>query len=286
ENLGPIAGLLAAQAQHAEVAWLVLACDRPLLDERTLAHLLESRAPERAATASRSSHDGEPEPLCAIYEPASREALAAYVAAGRQCPRQFLTESDTLLLDEPNPRALDNVNTPQEYGSVMSLMNPQSSGAPRQQPSGEVKRLTVQYYALLREQAGRRDEARRRGARGLRAPARGSGRRRARRVGGGELAAPRGGVRGVPLHHRRGEAPPADLEERALRRRRLGLGELRTLRRPGGPRSGSARRADARTRAPARPLRLAATAARSHLARRVAARSQGRTCPAPRTTYL
>src|SRR5207237_2381164 len=83
-----------------------------------------------------------------------------------------------------------------------------------------------------------------------------------RRVGGGELAAPRGGVRGVPLHHRRGEAPPADLEERALRRRRLGLGELRTLRRPGGPRGGSARRADARTRAPARPLRLAATAAR------------------------
>ena len=41
----------------------------------------------------------------------------------------------------------------------MSLMNPQSSGAPRQQPSGEVKRLTVQYYALLREQAGRREEA-------------------------------------------------------------------------------------------------------------------------------
>jgi len=165
ENLGPIAGLLAAQAQHPEVAWLVLACDLPLLDERTLAHLLESRAPERAATAYRSSHDGEPEPLCAIYEPASREALAAYVAAGRQCPRRFLTESDTLLLDEPNPRALDNVNTPQEYGSVMSLMNPQSSGAPRQAPSGEVKRLTVQYYALLREQAGRREEALESGAR-------------------------------------------------------------------------------------------------------------------------
>src|SRR5207253_10874736 len=41
----------------------------------------------------------------------------------------------------------------------MSLMNPQSSGAPRQPPAGEVKRLTVQYYALLREQAGRREEA-------------------------------------------------------------------------------------------------------------------------------
>jgi molybdenum cofactor guanylyltransferase len=157
ESLGPIAGLLAAQAQHPDVAWLVLAVDLPLLDEPTLTHLLKSRAPERAATAYRSSHDGEPEPLCAIYEPASREALAAYVAAGGQCPRRFLTENDTLLLDEPNPRALDNVNTPQEYGSVMSLMNP--SGAPEPQPSSAAKRLTVQYYALLREQAGRREEA-------------------------------------------------------------------------------------------------------------------------------
>src|SRR5688572_32165975 len=32
ENLGPIAGILAAQAQHPDVAWLVLACDLPFLD--------------------------------------------------------------------------------------------------------------------------------------------------------------------------------------------------------------------------------------------------------------
>src|SRR5207245_5101427 len=129
------------------------------LAKQTLHHSPDPRTPSPPPTPYRASHDGDPDPLPAIYEPASREALAAYVAAGRQCPRRFLTASDTLLLDEPNPRALDNVNTPQEYGSVMSLMNPQSSGAPRQQPSGEVKRLTVQYYALLREQAGRREEA-------------------------------------------------------------------------------------------------------------------------------
>src|SRR4029077_759704 len=43
ENLGPIAGLLAAQAQYPEAAWLVLACDLPLLDEATLARLLHAR---------------------------------------------------------------------------------------------------------------------------------------------------------------------------------------------------------------------------------------------------
>jgi molybdopterin-guanine dinucleotide biosynthesis protein A len=150
ENLGPIAGLLAAQAQHPEAAWLVLACDLPLLDEATLVSLLRARAPERDATAFRSSHDGLPEPLCAIYEPRSREAVAAYVASGRECPRKFLLSADTLLLDEPNPRALDNINTPGEYGSAMDQLQRPANGEP--------KHITVQYYALLREQAGRREE--------------------------------------------------------------------------------------------------------------------------------
>src|SRR5665811_1291599 len=43
ENIGPIAGLLAAQAAHAHAAWLVLACDLPLLDRASLEHLLGSR---------------------------------------------------------------------------------------------------------------------------------------------------------------------------------------------------------------------------------------------------
>jgi molybdopterin-guanine dinucleotide biosynthesis protein A len=160
DNLGPIAGLLAAQAHHADGAWLVLACDLPLLDAPTLAALVRERDPRRIATAYRSSHDGLPEPLCAIYEPASHEPLAAYVAAGRTCPREFLVQSEVRLLDEPNPRALDNVNTPEEYGAVMAALA---------QPEDESKHVSVQYYALLREQAGRREESLRTHARDARA---------------------------------------------------------------------------------------------------------------------
>jgi molybdenum cofactor guanylyltransferase len=150
-NLGPIAGVLAAQARHPEVAWLVLACDLPLLDEASLTHLLRARAPARAATAYRSSHDGLPEPLCAIWEPRSREPLAAYVAAGRDCPRRFLLSADTELIEEPNPGALDNINTPEEYRSAMTAVTPEASH--------NLRHISVQYYALLREQAGRREEA-------------------------------------------------------------------------------------------------------------------------------
>lgn len=151
ENLGPIAGILAAQTAHPQAAWLVLACDLPFLDAATLRHLVWARQPERQATAYRSSHDGLPEPLCAIYEPSAREAIAAWVAAGRSCPRKFLLRSDAALIDEPNPQALDNVNTPEEYATIMSTLSPAANAAPRQ--------IKVQYYALLREEAGRSHEA-------------------------------------------------------------------------------------------------------------------------------
>ena len=149
ENLGPVAGIMAAQAKHPEVAWLVLACDLPFLDNATLTHLIAARQPQRLATAYRSSHDGLPEPLCAIYEPTSREPLLAHVAKGKDCPRKFLINSDVQLIDEPNPRALDNVNTPDEYGSAVTAL----------QSAPPDKRIKVQYYAILREQAGRSDES-------------------------------------------------------------------------------------------------------------------------------
>ncbi|MGH8198851.1 MAG: NTP transferase domain-containing protein [Steroidobacteraceae bacterium] len=149
---GPLAGIIAAQSRHPEVAWLVLACDLPLLDRQTLEHLLRSRRPERQATAYRSSRDGLPEPLCTIYEPASREGIRTHVASGRDCPRKFLLNADTALLDQPRPDALDNVNTPQEYGSATQRLPGESS-------PGSALQLNVQYYALLREQAGRSSES-------------------------------------------------------------------------------------------------------------------------------
>jgi molybdenum cofactor guanylyltransferase len=163
QNLGPIAGIMAAQAKYPEVAWLVLACDLPFLDEGTLRTLIAARQPQRLATAFRSSHDVLPEPLCAIYEPASREAILAHVASGKNCPRKFLINSDVQLLDEPNPHALDNVNTPDEYGSAVAALSPvEIPGALNINPVSPHpadKRIKVQYYAILREQAGRSDES-------------------------------------------------------------------------------------------------------------------------------
>jgi molybdopterin-guanine dinucleotide biosynthesis protein A len=146
---GPIAGIVAALTAHADAAWLVLACDLPVLDAHTLDHLLAARDPAREATAFRSSHDGLPEPLCAIYEPRALDGVRAHIAAGKSCPRKFLINADAKLVDQPDARALDNVNTVAEYGHAMEAL------APNDTP---VREIRVQYYALLREQAGRSEE--------------------------------------------------------------------------------------------------------------------------------
>ena len=109
---GPVAGILSAMAAHPGVDWLVVACDLPNVDTATLSYLIEEHAAGTPFTAYRSSHDDLPEPLCAIYTAGSRDRLQAFVADGLHCPRKMLLRSDTRLLQQPRPDALDNVNTP------------------------------------------------------------------------------------------------------------------------------------------------------------------------------
>ncbi|MBK7904736.1 MAG: NTP transferase domain-containing protein [Proteobacteria bacterium] len=113
EGAGPIAGIAAAQAAHPGNAWLVLACDLPFVDDAAISHLV-GRRDGRPVVAYASSHDGLPEPLCAIYEPASREGVLAALASGRNCPRKFIVGTGVELIVQPDPTALDNVNTPEE----------------------------------------------------------------------------------------------------------------------------------------------------------------------------
>jgi molybdopterin-guanine dinucleotide biosynthesis protein A len=114
DDLGPVAGILSALESEPGSAWLVVACDLPHLDEETIRYLLAHRSQTDPVTAFRSSSDGLPEPLCAIYEPESAELIRAFVAEGLKCPRKMLIRSAIELLEQPNPHALDNVNTPED----------------------------------------------------------------------------------------------------------------------------------------------------------------------------
>jgi molybdopterin-guanine dinucleotide biosynthesis protein A len=49
-----------------------------------------------------------------VYTADSAGIVRRFVADGVHCPRKILIRSDTLLLEQPDPRALDNVNTPED----------------------------------------------------------------------------------------------------------------------------------------------------------------------------
>ena len=114
ENIGPVAGILTALETHPDVDWLVVACDLPNIDKATIEVLLAERNGSQPFTAYRSSHDDLPEPLCAVYHSGCAEIVQRFVDEGINCPRKILIRSETRLLDQPDPRSLDNVNTPDD----------------------------------------------------------------------------------------------------------------------------------------------------------------------------
>ncbi|NNF40968.1 MAG: NTP transferase domain-containing protein [Woeseiaceae bacterium] len=113
-DLGPVAGILSAMDEHPAADWLVVACDLPNLDAATISYLVERRSPDKPFTAYLSSHDGLPEPLCAVYRADSAAIVRAFVADGLHCPRKMLIRSETELLQQPDPGSLDNINTPDD----------------------------------------------------------------------------------------------------------------------------------------------------------------------------
>jgi molybdopterin-guanine dinucleotide biosynthesis protein A len=112
---GPMAGIISAMRMVPDADWLVVACDLPALDLRTLAHLVSSRMPGETFLAYRSESDGLPEPLCAFYAAASRSLLEEAVALGLRGPRNLLVRQGCRLLEPVTPRALDNANTPADW---------------------------------------------------------------------------------------------------------------------------------------------------------------------------
>ena len=119
---GPMVGLLSAHIAYPDVAWLVVACDLPMLDDTTLATLAHERNADLAATAYVSESDGLPEPLCTIWEPTTLAALNRQAADQKIRPRQMLGGSAVRLLEVKKTGALENVNAPDERNRVLQRL--------------------------------------------------------------------------------------------------------------------------------------------------------------------
>ena len=114
--LGPFNGILSAHEFDPEAAWLVLACDLPLLNKAALKNLVLKRNPDKAATAYATHSSKLPEPLVAIWEPQGLDRAKEYLRdAESSCPRKYLINSKIELLFPERDEVLYNANSLSEY---------------------------------------------------------------------------------------------------------------------------------------------------------------------------
>jgi molybdopterin-guanine dinucleotide biosynthesis protein A len=128
-GLGPYGAILSAFREQPDRAWLVVACDMPLLETETFKFLIEKRKVSAIATAYNSPDDEFPEPLITIWEPKSYPVLLSFLAQGYSCPRKVLINSNVNLLQAPNIDALTNVNTPDDLEKAKRIIHQKIASA-------------------------------------------------------------------------------------------------------------------------------------------------------------
>ncbi|RZM05397.1 MAG: molybdenum cofactor guanylyltransferase [Pedobacter sp.] len=121
-GLGPMGGVLSALREQPDAAWLVVACDLPLVDSAVIQNLIDNRSSQTIATAYKSDYKDFPEPVITIYEPASYDVLLQFLSQGITCPRKVLINSDVHLLSNPGNDALANANTPEEAARIRAII--------------------------------------------------------------------------------------------------------------------------------------------------------------------
>lgn len=113
--ISPISGILSAFDFDADAAWLVVACDMPLVNESVIKKLIQNRNPAKPATTFYNSINQAPEPLLTIYETSIYEPLKKFISEGNRSPKKLLQSLDIELITLDNDEFLKNINTKEEY---------------------------------------------------------------------------------------------------------------------------------------------------------------------------
>lgn len=121
---GPLGGIHAALA-HTAFEWnLILACDLPGMNGAGLQNLLNEA--KQVASANEPSPDallplldGQPQPLCALYNRRILSTIEQALTAGRLKITAALRSVSVVAFPWENERLFANANTPEEWESLL-----------------------------------------------------------------------------------------------------------------------------------------------------------------------
>tara|TARA_R110002051_G_scaffold4587_1_gene25086 strand:+ start:7911 stop:8510 length:600 start_codon:yes stop_codon:yes gene_type:complete len=121
---GPFNGILSAHKKHPKVAWLVLACDLPLMKIEALVALISKRNRSKYATAFALRDNPLPEPLAAIWEAKGLSLALGFIQSEQGTgPRKFLIHHDVELVFPKEENVLLNANSESEYEHALKLVS-------------------------------------------------------------------------------------------------------------------------------------------------------------------
>ena len=118
----PMVGIVSAFNQNPNVAWLVVACDMPFVDEKAIEFLLKYRNLEKFATALENPEEHFPEPLLTIYEPKIFPKLQEAINQGKKSPMKVLQNLEVELLQDFDNQWIMNINTVKERASCKEFL--------------------------------------------------------------------------------------------------------------------------------------------------------------------
>ncbi|XOV92908.1 MAG: molybdenum cofactor guanylyltransferase [Bacteroidota bacterium] len=122
----PIVGLISAMRTFPDVAWLVLACDLPMITDSSIKNLIEQRDPEAIATVFEGSA-GKLEPLAGIWEPAALPLLTHGFDHKEYSLQSILSRVKVKSITLNNPNELFNANDNKDFNQARNLIRQNKS---------------------------------------------------------------------------------------------------------------------------------------------------------------
>jgi len=121
-GMGPFGGILSAFQFDPNAAWLVVACDFPLLDHDAIGQLIRDRDTSSIGTSFLDEHTLMPEPWITILEPRIYPLLQEYHSKGKSSLRGVLVDYNSTVIRAENPDILLNANTPEEAAQIKKMI--------------------------------------------------------------------------------------------------------------------------------------------------------------------
>ena len=111
QNAGPLGAILTAFEKNIDSAWLVVACDMPLINTEAVEFLIKHRNLTKNATAFQNPENRCLEPLFTIWEPSAYIFLKNGFEKGQRSPMKILQQLDCETIIPADDKWLMNVNS-------------------------------------------------------------------------------------------------------------------------------------------------------------------------------